>query len=76
MSGNYFVILSIISTVTWHFVIYVTVGNDSNPARMEGLITPILSLRRLRFKEVSMQETRSWERGGGCVGLLNKPASP
>lgn len=55
MSGDYFVILLIISTVTWHFVIYVTVGSDSNPARMEGLITPTLSLRRLRFKEVSMQ---------------------
>ena len=53
--GIIFVILLIISTGTWHFVIYVTVGNDSDPARMEGLINLILSLRRLRFKEVSMQ---------------------
>ena len=53
--GIIFVILLITPTVTWHFVIYVTVGNNSNPARMEGIITPILSLRRLRFKEVSMQ---------------------
>lgn len=53
--GIIFVILLITPTVTWHFVIYVTVGNDSNPARMEGIITPILSLRRLRFKAVSMQ---------------------
>ena len=53
--GIIFVILLITPTVTWHFVIYVTVGNNSNPARMEGIITPILSLRRLRFKEVSVQ---------------------
>lgn len=53
--GIIFVILLITPTVTWHFVIYVTVGNDSNPAKMEGIITPILSLRRPRFKAVSMQ---------------------
>lgn len=76
MSGNYFVHCRSSLQVTWHFVIYVTVGNDSNPARMEGLITPILSLRRLRFKEVSMQETRSWSEEGVVLDCLTNLLLP
>lgn len=48
--GIVFVILVVISIITWCFVMDFVVGIDKNFVRREGFIIFILNLRRLRFK--------------------------
>lgn len=68
MSGDYFGNIENHAAIIWLFVIYLTVGTDSDPPRTEGPTVPTLSPEKTEAQGAPRWETRPWEKAEdrGC----------